>query len=102
DPGRRVDELPICTQQLVEIAKALTLDCKVLILDEPTAALTEVESVALFRVLHDLKAQGMGIVYISHRMAEIFAHGDRVTVLRDGRDVHCGELSELNTDALVR
>ena len=102
DPGRRVDELPICTQQLVEIAKALTLDCKVLILDEPTAALTEVESVALFRVLHDLKAQGIGIVYISHRMAEIFAHGDRVTVLRDGRDVHCGELSALNPDALVR
>ncbi|MDR7152225.1 ribose transport system ATP-binding protein [Hydrogenophaga palleronii] len=102
DPRRRVDELPICSQQLVEIAKALTLDCKVLILDEPTAALTEVESVALFRVLHDLKAQGIGIVYISHRMAEIFAHGDRVTVLRDGRDVHCGELAALSPDALVR
>jgi ribose transport system ATP-binding protein len=61
-----------------------------------------VESVALFRVLHDLKAQGIGIIYISHRMAEIFAHCDRATVLRDGRDVHCGDIAELSPDALVR
>jgi ribose transport system ATP-binding protein len=101
-PDRRVDELPLSSQQLVEIAKALTLDCKVLILDEPTAALTEVESAALFRVLHDLKAQGIGIIYISHRMAEIFAHCDRATVLRDGRDVHCGDIDQLSPDALVR
>jgi ribose transport system ATP-binding protein len=102
DPARPVETLPICSQQLVEIAKALTLDCKVLILDEPTAALTEVESAALFRVLHDLKAQGIGIIYISHRMAEIFAHCDRATVLRDGRDVFCGEIAQLSPDALVR
>ncbi|EJO31460.1 sugar ABC transporter ATP-binding protein [Achromobacter marplatensis] len=102
DPGLRVDDLGISSQQLVEIAKALTLDCKVLILDEPTAALTEVESAALFRVLHDLKAQGIGIIYISHRMAEIFQHCDRVTVLRDGRDVLCAPLSGLTPDALVR
>lgn len=101
-PGLRVDDLGISSQQLVEIAKALTLDCKVLILDEPTAALTEVESAALFRVLHDLKAQGIGIIYISHRMAEIFQHCDRVTVLRDGRDVLCAPLSGLTPDALVR
>lgn len=102
DPGLRVDDLGISSQQLVEIAKALTLDCKVLILDEPTAALTEVESAALFRVLHDLKAQGIGIIYISHRMAEIFQHCDRVTVLRDGRDVLCAPMSGLTPDALVR
>lgn len=102
DPGLRVDDLGISSQQLVEIAKALTLDCKVLILDEPTAALTEVESAALFRVLHDLKAQGIGIIYISHRMAEIFQHCDRVTVLRDGRDVLCAPLAGLTPDALVR
>ncbi|WP_447917502.1 sugar ABC transporter ATP-binding protein [Achromobacter aegrifaciens] len=102
DPGLRVDALGISSQQLVEIARALTLDCKVLILDEPTAALTEVESVALFRVLHDLKAQGIGIVYISHRMAEIFEHSDRVTVLRDGRDVHSADIAALSPDALVR
>ena len=102
DPGALVRDLSISSQQLVEIAKALTLDCKVLILDEPTAALTDNESAALFRVLHDLKAQGIGIIYISHRMAEIFTHGDRVTVLRDGRNVHCGPLAGLTPDELVR
>ena len=102
DPARRVEQLSLSQQQLVEIAKALSLDCKVLILDEPTAALTEVEAAALFRVLYDLKAQGMGIIYISHRMAEIFAHADRVTVLRDGRDVHRGDIAETTSDALVR
>lgn len=102
DPARRVGELSLSNQQLVEIAKALSLQCKVLILDEPTAALTEVESAALFRVLHDLKAQGIGIIYISHRMAEIFAHSDRATVLRDGRDVHSGAIAQTSPDALVR
>lgn len=101
-PGSRVDELSISSQQLVEIAKALTLDCKILILDEPTAALTEVEAAALFEVLHDLKRQGIGIIYISHRMAEIFAHCDRATVLRDGRDVLCAPIAELTPDTLVR
>ena len=102
DPTQRVSELSISSQQLVEIAKALTLDCRVLILDEPTAALTEVESAALFRVLHELKAKGIGIVYISHRMAEIFQHGDRITVLRDGRHVHTGTLAELSPGELIR
>lgn len=102
DPSLRVDELSLSAQQLVEIAKALSRRCKVLILDEPTAALTEVESEALFEVLHDLKSQGIGIVYISHRMAEIFEHSDRATVLRDGRDVHRGAIAELTPDALVR
>lgn len=102
DPSALVKDLSISTQQLIEIAKALTLDCKVLILDEPTAALTDNESAALFKVLHDLKAQGIGIIYISHRMAEIFAHCSRVTVLRDGRDVHSGPLAELDADGLVR
>lgn len=102
DPARRVEGLSLSQQQLVEIAKALSLDCKVLILDEPTAALTEVESAALFRVLHELKAQGMGIVYISHRMAEIFEHSDRATVLRDGRDVFCGAIADTTPHQLVR
>jgi ribose transport system ATP-binding protein len=102
DPALPVRELSLSSQQLVEIAKALTLDCKVLILDEPTAALTDNESAALFRVLHDLKAQGIGIIYISHRMAEIFTHADSVTVLRDGRNVHSGPVAELTPDALVR
>lgn len=102
DPQRRVDELSLSQQQLVEIAKALSLDCKILILDEPTAALTEVESAALFVVLHDLKSQGIGVIYISHRMAEIFTHSDRVTVLRDGSDVFSGDIADTSPDALVR
>ncbi len=101
-PNQRVEDLSISEQQLVEIAKALTLNCKVLILDEPTAALTERESAALFRVLHDMKSQGIGIIYISHRMAEIFAHCDRATVLRDGCDVLSSPISDINPDELIR
>ncbi len=79
-----VGDLPIASQQIVEIAKALTLNCDVLIFDEPTAALTETEANALFSIIRDLKARGIGIIYISHRMAEIFALSDRITVFRDG------------------
>lgn len=102
DPNRRVEGLSLSQQQLVEIAKALSLKCRVLILDEPTAALTEVETVALFKVLHELKAQGIAIVYISHRMGEIFEHSNRATVLRDGRDVFCGAIASTTPDGLVR
>jgi ribose transport system ATP-binding protein len=80
----RAGSLPIASQQIVEIAKALTLDCKVLILDEPTAALTETEADALFAIIRKLKGEGIGIIYISHRMAEIFSLADRVTIFRDG------------------
>jgi ribose transport system ATP-binding protein len=79
-----VGDLPIASQQIVEIAKALTLNCDVLIFDEPTAALTETEASALFSIIRGLKARGMGIIYISHRMAEIFSLSDRITVFRDG------------------
>lgn len=85
DPACPVRSLSISQQQLVEIAKALTLDCRVLILDEPTAALTEREAKVLFDIVHSLAGQGISIIYISHRMAEIFDHCDRVTVLRDGQ-----------------
>ena len=73
DVRRKVADLPISSQQLVEIAKALTLDCRVLILDEPTAALTETEAQQLFSIIRDLKANGISIIYISHRMGEIFS-----------------------------
>ena len=85
DPGMLVRDLSISHQQLVEIAKALTLDCRILILDEPTAALTERESRILFGVMRRLAAQGISIIYISHRLVEIFENCDRVTVFRDGR-----------------
>ncbi|KAJ54737.1 D-ribose transporter ATP-binding protein [Actibacterium mucosum KCTC 23349] len=87
DVNTLVGDLSISNQQVVEIAKALTLDCQILILDEPTAALTDRETEALFAIMHRLKAQGMSIIFISHRMAEIFEHCDHVTVLRDGEYV---------------
>ncbi|PSH70338.1 D-xylose ABC transporter ATP-binding protein [Phyllobacterium brassicacearum] len=102
DVRRKVGELPISSQQLVEIAKALTLDCRVLIFDEPTAALTEAEARILFEIIRDLKANGISIVYISHRMAEIFELCDRVTVLRDGRYVSTDRVADLTPDDVVR
>lgn len=95
DPEMLVGGMSISNQQLVEIAKALTLDCQILVLDEPTAALTEKEAQVLFNIMHDLKDQGMSIIYISHRMAEIFEHCDRLTVFRDGAHVLTDDVSKL-------
>jgi ribose transport system ATP-binding protein len=81
----KVGDLSIANQQMVEIARALTVDAKAVIFDEPTASLTDAEKLVLFEVIADLKAQGVGIVYISHRMEEIFKMTDRVCVLRDGQ-----------------
>ncbi|MEB3044852.1 sugar ABC transporter ATP-binding protein [Rhizobium mulingense] len=102
DVRRKVADLPISSQQLVEIAKALTLDCRVLILDEPTAALTETEARQLFSIIRDLKANGISIIYISHRMAEIFSLCDRVTVFRDGRYVCTDRIADVTPDDVVR
>jgi ribose transport system ATP-binding protein len=102
DVRRKVGELPIASQQLVEIAKALTLDCRVLIFDEPTAALTETEAQVLFGIVNDLKAHGISIVYISHRMAEIFGLCDRVTVFRDGHYVSTEKVCETTAEDVVR
>ncbi|MBN8954909.1 MULTISPECIES: sugar ABC transporter ATP-binding protein [unclassified Rhizobium] len=102
DVRRKVADLSISSQQLVEIAKALTLDCRVLILDEPTAALTETEAQQLFSIIRDLKANGISIIYISHRMAEIFSLCDRVTVLRDGRYVCTERVADITPDDVVR
>jgi ABC-type sugar transport system ATPase subunit len=83
-PEARVGKLPIAKQQMVEIARALTVDAKAVIFDEPTASLTDAEKVVLFEIIEDLRSRGVGIVYISHRMEEIFAISDRISVLRDG------------------
>ncbi|MEO5325038.1 sugar ABC transporter ATP-binding protein [Mesorhizobium sp. CC13] len=98
----KVGDLSISNQQLVEIAKALTLDCRVLILDEPTAALTEPEAQRLFAIVRELKSRGISIIYISHRMAEIFSLCDRVTVFRDGRYVATDEIAATSPDEVVR
>ncbi|MCA0941630.1 sugar ABC transporter ATP-binding protein [Salipiger pacificus] len=101
DPGAIVRDLPISHQQLVEIAKALTLDCKVLILDEPTAALTEREAQTLFGIMRRLSAQGISIIYISHRMVEIFENCDRVSVFRDGQYITTAPISEITPSGVV-
>ena len=85
DPRALVRDLPFSQQQLIEVAKALSFGGRVLILDEPTSALTEHESAILFRRLERLRAAGMGIIYVSHRLREVFALSDRITILRDGR-----------------
>ena len=102
DVRRKVGDLPISSQQLVEIAKALTLDCRVLIFDEPTAALTEAEAQVLFGIIRDLKASGISIIYISHRMAEIFSLCDRVTVFRDGAYVTTQDIADVTPETVVR
>ena len=84
DPRRRVEELGVAQMQLVEIAKALCYDSKLLVLDEPTATLTPPEIERLFAIIARLKAKGVTIIYISHRLHEVFRIGDRVTVLRNG------------------
>lgn len=91
-----VADLSIANQQMVEIARALTVDARVVVFDEPTASLTDAEKVVLFDIITDLKAQGVGIVYISHRMDEIFTLSDRITVLRDGH--YRGTLITADTD----
>jgi ABC-type sugar transport system ATPase subunit len=83
-PQTRVGSLSIANKQMVEIARALTVDAKAVIFDEPTASLTDAEKVVLFDIINDLRDRGVGVVYISHRMDEIFTISDRISVLRDG------------------
>ena len=86
-PGQRVGQLRVGDRQLVEIAKALSLEADVLIMDEPTSTLTETEAARLFRIIERLRSQGVTILYISHKMDEVFRLADRITVLRDGQKV---------------
>ena len=95
DPDLLVRDLSISHRQLVEIAKALTLDCRILILDEPTAALTDREAQVLFGIMRKLAGQGISIIYISHRMVEIFENCDRVTVFRDGRYIMTRNVADI-------
>jgi ribose transport system ATP-binding protein len=98
----RVDRLSRSAQQLVEIAKALMGDPKVLILDEPTTSLTEQETELLFNLIDELKAQGLAIVYITHRMREIPRVGERITVLRDGQKVATLAVGEADDNRLIQ
>lgn len=102
DARMRVSDLSIARQQMVEIARALTVDAKVVVFDEPTASLTDAEKVVLFDVIRDLRARGTGIVYISHRMDEIFALSDRLSVLRDGSYRGTKVTAETDEDEVTR
>ena len=102
DPGKKMNELSIGQQQMIEIAKALMLDAKVIIMDEPTTALTQTETDVLFKVVNSLKEKGVSIVYISHRMEEIFELCDRITILRDGTYVGTERIADIEMNDIVR
>ncbi len=101
DPKQLLGELSVSQMQSVEIAKAVSANCKVLILDEPTSSLTQNEVEALFRIVEDLKAEGVSIVYISHKMDEILRISDEVTIMRDGQYVGTWDAKELTTDLII-
>ena len=102
DPAVKLGDLTVGKQQMVEIAKAVSRDCKLLVLDEPTAALTLPEVEELFKIMRELKAKGIGMIYISHRMDEINRISDRVTVMRDGEYVGTVNTAEVTKDDIVK
>ena len=101
DPHAKLGSLSVSQMQLVEIAKAVSADCKVLILDEPTSSLTAAEVEALFTIVDELRAKGVSIVYISHKMDEILRISDEVTIMRDGQYIGTWEAKELTTDMII-
>ncbi len=101
DPAALVEDLSIGERQIVEIAKAVAADVRILILDEPTSALSAAEVEVLFRLIAELRAQGVAIVYISHRLAELVRIGDRITVLRDGRVTGRAAMAEVDVPWIV-
>ena len=102
DPTIKLGNLTVGQQQMVEIAKAVSHECRLLVLDEPTAALTQPEVEELFKIMLDLKAKGIGMIYISHRMDEINRISDRVTVMRDGEYVDTVMTASVTKDDIVR
>ena len=102
DVGATMSDLSVGQQQMVEICKALMADAKVLIMDEPTAALTQSETEVLFEVINSLRAKGVSIVYISHRMEEIFELCDRITILRDGQYIGTEYIKDITMDDVVQ
>ena len=102
DPDAQVKTLSVPQQQMVEVAKALSMEARIVIFDEPTGTLAEKETAALFATIRLLKQQGMGIIYISHRLEEIREIGDRVTVLRDGHLIGTRAVAEVTVDDLIQ
>jgi len=102
DPSLKLSSLTVGKQQMVEIAKAISFNSKILILDEPTAALTQTEVDELFKIMRELKQKGIGMIYISHRMDEINEISDRVTVMRDGEYVGTVKTKDTTKDEIVK
>ncbi len=101
DPRTKVADITVAKQQMVEIAKALSFNSEVLIMDEPTAALTDSEIDELFIFIRKLREQGVGIIYISHRLEELKQITDRITVMRDGRYIDTVDTQETPTDTII-
>ena len=101
DPNARCRELTVAQQQTVEIAKALSVNAKIIVMDEPTATLTTREVNRLFAIIGDLKSHGIGIIYISHRFEEVFEVADRVMVLRDGEHVGTEDIDDITREKLI-
>ncbi len=101
DPRTKLSDLAVAQQQMVEIAKALSYDAEVLIMDEPTAALTEAEIEELFRIVRALRERGVGVVHISHRLEELKQISDRITVMRDGRYIATLDTKEASIDRII-
>ena len=102
DPKRIMSTMPVSQRQMVEIAKAVSYNSKVIVFDEPTSSLTEQEVEHLFEIINMLRDRGCGIIYISHKMAEILRISDEVTIMRDGQYVATRPSSELTTDEIIR
>ncbi len=101
DPRTKVRDLTVAKQQMVEIAKALSFNSEVLIMDEPTAALTDTEIDELFRIIRDLRAKGVGVVHISHRLEELKQISDRITVMRDGKYIDTVKTQDATIDQII-
>ena len=101
DPRKLVGKLTVAEKQMVEIAKALNRDARIILMDEPSATLTKKELDALFQIIRDLKSQGIAVIYISHRMEEIFEICESVTVMRDGQIIGTRQVAEVSSDELV-
>lgn len=102
DPNRTMSTMPVSQRQMVEIAKAVSYDSKIIVFDEPTSSLTEVEVEHLFRIINMLRDQGCGIIYISHKMEEILRISDDVTIMRDGQWIATERASELTMDKIIK
>ena len=102
DPEAKAETLSVSERQMVEIARATSYDARLIVFDEPTSSLTEDEAERLFRIIDMLKSRGCGIIYISHKMAEILRISDEVTVMRDGRHITTRPASELSTEEIIR